>query len=159
MPQKKPTTKKSKPLLPKQELFCQLYTRGNKKQFGNATQCYIDAYGIDIYTVTDKWSQDVVQNRKNYDMSRAGWYENLTKPHIKARIREILNDVFTDEAVDNETAKIIAQDHDLSAKLWGIKEFNRLKNRVIEKPPVTFTYDLTGKSMKEIEELRKELLK
>lgn len=156
MKDKKP--KPTKPLLPKQELFCQLYLKGNRKQFGNATQCYIDAYNIDIHLYNENGTPDYEQNTKNYNTARATGSENLAKLHIKARINEILKATFTDSSVDDETAKIIAQDNDLGSKLGAIKEYNRLCERVKEKPPVALTYDLTGKTLKEIELIRQTLL-
>lgn len=154
----KPSTKKHKPLLPKQELFCQLYLRGDKRQFGNATRSYIDAYGIDIDVRNEDWSPNKEQNKKNYDVARATGTENLAKPHIKARMKEILKETFNDEDIDDELSKIIKQDNDLGSKLSAIKEYNRLKERVIEKPPVSLSLDLTWKTLKEIEEIRKSLL-
>lgn len=55
-------------LTPKQERFCLAYSANG----GNATQAYKDVYNSD-----------------SDEGARAGAYENLTKPHIKARIAEL----------------------------------------------------------------------
>ena len=52
-------------LTPKQELFCQLFVRGSKIQFGNATRSYIDAYGIDLDVRNEDWSPNEKQSKKN----------------------------------------------------------------------------------------------
>jgi len=51
-------------------------------------------------------------------------------PVIQARIRELLEEAgFSDVEVDMEHLKVIKQDKDLSNKMKGIIEFNRLKQR------------------------------
>lgn len=55
-------------LTPKQERFCLAYSANG----GNATQAYKDVYNSD-----------------SDEGARAGAHENLTKPHIKARIAEL----------------------------------------------------------------------
>lgn len=134
-----------------QEEFCRLYTSGDKDCRGNATQSYIQAY--DVQTVVDwQFQRDV------YNYAKSEWCKQLTKPNLNKRINELLDEWFTDTTVDKELSFVIKQNKELSAKVSAIKEYNRLKERVIEKAPVTMTIDVTNMSIKEIEEKRRALL-
>ena len=53
----------------------------------------------------------------------------LKRPHIYKRITKLLNDMLTDEFVDGELTKVIAQDDELTPKVNAIKEFNTLRKR------------------------------
>ena len=145
-------------LTPKQELFCQLYIRGDKKQFGNATRCYIDAYGIDINVKDKDWTKDEIQSKKNYNTAMATGNANIWKPMIKKRINEILKKTFNDDEMDDELSKIVLQNNDLWSKLAGIKEYNRLKARVIEKTAEVNIYDFSKLTPREMELKRKAIL-
>jgi len=106
----------------KQERFCQLYAGLDREFFGNGTRAYIEAYNIDI------------TQKGQYLVARAGAYENLTKPHITARIRELIDtSVLNDERVDKELAFLIDQDAELGVKMNAIKEYNALKARVLKR--------------------------
>jgi hypothetical protein len=105
----------------KQEKFCQLYA-SEVEFFGNGTQSYIEAYGID----TSKPGA--------YNGARASASELLTKPNILKRIDELLEvDGLNDQAVDKELAFVILQKADLGSKVAAIREYNKLKTRVITK--------------------------
>jgi hypothetical protein len=60
--------------------------------------------------------------------------------------------------VDKQLSFIITQYGDLSTKLSAIKEYNRLKSRIIDRAPVSISLDLSTKTLKEIEEIRQSLL-
>lgn len=110
-----------KRLGPKQELFCRLYAEPGE-YFGNGTQAYIEAYAVDL---TKKGAHAV---------ARAGAYENLSKPHILARVRELLElGPLNEETVDRELAFVILQSADMQAKVGAIREYNQLKARIIKK--------------------------
>lgn len=107
-------------LNPRQELFCQYYV--SEEFFGNGTQSYIKAYKVDI-TV-----------RGAYAMARAGASENLTKPNICARINELLDNAgLNDEFVDKQLLFLIQQHADLAAKKGAIQEYNKLRQRIVDK--------------------------
>lgn len=109
---------KERKLTLKQEKFCQLYA-ADEYFFGNATQAYIKAYGIDVK----------VPGR--YAVAREGGATNLTKPNISKRINQLLEDIgLTDESVDKQLAFVIQQHGNLAAKVRGIAEYNKLKKRV-----------------------------
>lgn len=108
-------------LTPQQELFCNLYA-SEKEFFGNGTQSYIEAYGIDL------------SKPNAYRTAQVSASQNLSKPMILKRIREIMElGNFNDEFVDKELQFIIAQRADLSAKTAAIREYNKLKTRIIER--------------------------
>jgi len=125
----------------KQQQFCKHYVE-NK---GNGAKAYLKAFGT-----------------KKYDTAKVEAHKNLTKPNILKRIREIMEESgFNDVFVDLELKKMIFQDENLMAKLKAIAEYNKIKRRYAEVIQIQNThvnYDLTGKTMKELEEFRKTLL-
>ena len=115
-------------LNPKQELFCQYYA-SDREFFGNGVQAYIEAY--------------------NPDQSKKGWYnsarsvasEMLTKPNILKRINQIfeesgLNDAF----VDKQLELVITQNADFASKVSAIREYNKIKQRIIDKSEVDVNF-------------------
>lgn len=119
-------------LTPKQELFCQ-YFATERDFFGNGTQSYIAAYDIDV------------EQKGQYTVARNGAYGNLTKPHILARIRELLEfNGLNDVSVDKELALVIAQSADYGAKVAAIREYNKLKVRIVDKSESIVTADVTS---------------
>lgn len=52
---------------------------------------------------------------------------------IQDRIRKLFNEMLTDEFVDGELSKVVAQDHDLSSKMAAVREFNKLKARITDR--------------------------
>lgn len=116
-------------LTAKNELFCQYYA-SDREFFGNGVQSYIAAYPVDL---TKKGAYNVAKN---------GAYELLTKPDILKRIDEIfeahgLNDAF----VDKQLEKLIVQDAEFPTKLSAIKEYNKLKSRIMERAEVVHKYE------------------
>lgn len=105
----------------KQELFCKLYA-SEKEFFGNGVQSYIAAYGIDV-------------NKPGaYNSARSSAYDLLINPYILKRIDELLEvNGLNDAAVDKELAFVIMQKADLSSKTAAIREYNKLKKRVIKR--------------------------
>ena len=110
-----------KRLKPPQELFCNLYAVPGE-YFGNGVQAYIEAYGIDI------------EQPGAYARAKSAAYENLTKPHLLARIRELMElGPLNPETVDRELAFTIYQNADLRSKVAAIQEYNKVEERVIER--------------------------
>lgn len=125
----KPTKAIDSGLTPQQELFCKLYATV-REFFGNGTQAYIEAYNVDI------------SKKGAYDVARSGAYENLTKPHILARIRELMETgILNDEFVDRELSFLIEQHAEKSVKLGAIREYNQLKARIRNKLEVGLDSD------------------
>lgn len=106
-------TKEGDVLTEQEELFCQYY-------------------------VLDFKRIEAAEKAYNIDKTKKGWrntcsvmaQQNLLKPHINRRIRELLDKYHVNpEAIDNETAFLMRQNAELSSKLGAIKEFNRVLGR------------------------------
>ena len=57
----------------------------------------------------------------------------LTNANIQKYIRKCLNKVLRDDIVDAELVKVILQNYELPAKVAAIREYNKLKQRIVEK--------------------------
>ena len=116
----------------KQERFCQLYST-DREFFGNGVDSYVEAY--------------------NPDCSKPNWYKTaaasasrlLKNVKVIDRINTILADTgFSDEFVDKQLSFLIAQHASFDTKLGAIKEYNKLRQRIIERHEVNvseMTYD------------------
>lgn len=109
----------------RQELFCRLYST-DKEFFGNGVECYTEAYDVD-------------QRKPNwYMVAAAGASRLLKNVKIIARINEILNETgFNDVAIDKQLSFLVHQHADFNAKLGAIKEYNKLKQRIVERADLT----------------------
>lgn len=150
-------------LNPKQEKFCQLYAL-NTKLFGNATMCYATAYGIDLDSLSDEAVYEDIPDGKGgvtqkkiddspynkaHAVCRQSGYRLLTIVHINDRVNQLLRESLTDDEVDAEIAWVIKQREDLSPKMRGIQEYNKLKSRVKDKREL----EITGLNLKTLYEL------
>jgi len=126
----------------KEERFCYFYVK-NEVTRGNGTQAYATAYEINLEKLSDEIPLD--KGEKVIVRSPRSKAENvcaveavrmLRKPKISDLCSKLLNDMLKNEIVDGELAKVIFQDGDLSAKMAGIREYNRLKKRITEKVEV-----------------------
>lgn len=118
-------TKTKSKLNPQQELFCQYYA-SDREFFGNGVTAYAEAYNISL---TDKGK---------YKVAQAAASRLLSNVMILDRINEIfeargLNDAF----VDKQLELLITQNADFSAKTAAIREYNKLKQRIIDKTDIT----------------------
>ena len=110
-------------LTEKQIAFCKNFV--SEDFYGNGVKSYIDAYRVDI-TKTGQ-----------YDMAKAGAYENLTKPYILAYINSMIDaSGLNDAHVDKQLVKLITQDADYTNKVAAIKEYNKLKQRIVDKSQI-----------------------
>lgn len=109
-------------LNPQQELFCQYYTTADMEFFGNGTQAYIEAYGID--TSKPNW----------YKSTQTSASRLLSNVIICKRINELLEvGGLNDENVDKQLMYLINQYDDKSTKLAAIREYNKLRSRITER--------------------------
>ncbi len=132
--------------------FCQLYTQ-NSTLFGNATQCYAIAYGYDldsldseaIYSEPDEEGKteklEDSPYEKAYNVCKVEGHRLLTYPNINEYINKLLNEMMTNETADAELAWVMKQRVDLAPKLGALREFNKLKNRVLNIEINTETID------------------
>lgn len=116
-----PTGDKDLELNAKRELFCELFA-SDREFFGNGTESYAEAYGYDL------------SNPAKYAAAAAGASRLLKNAKVLLRINEILEvKGLNDEFVDKQLAFVIVQNADFGSKIAAIREYNKLKGRIIEK--------------------------
>lgn len=112
-------------LTPKQQLFCEFYA-GNREFFGNGVQSYLEAYNPKRTGAF--W----------YDAAAASASRLLRNVKIVKEINKQLEiNGLNDQAVDKQLAFVIAQHSDFNSKVAAIKEYNKLKQRIIIKTDIT----------------------
>jgi hypothetical protein len=108
----------------REESFCKLYVSADL--FGNGTKAYMEAYSYDK------------KEAGKYETARVKASQMLKKPKIYKRIAELLDKSgFNDLNVDKQLLFLIEQSCNLGVKMRAIREYNRLRNRVITKLDVT----------------------
>ena len=110
----------------KREKFCQLFTSADREYFGNGVQSYLEVYNID-------------RSKKNwYKTACVAASDLLSKVKVYERISELLEEGgLNDKYVDKQLLYLISQYSDNSNKLGAIREYNKLKQRIIDKATVT----------------------
>lgn len=132
-----------------QSLFCHFYTG---LYFNNATRAYAAAYKIDLSEYDrisemdfTKDADKIKQLRDRYNVAHVAGMENLQKPTIQKRIKEMLLKRFGDfEEVDARLSEIIFG-ADPTTSVAAIREFNKLKARIIDQKNINLkgTFSLT----------------
>jgi hypothetical protein len=108
----------------KWEQFCKVYV-SETEFFGNGTQSYIEVYKPKR---VGNW----------YRSSQVSASRLLSNPIIIDRINELLQlQGLNDTAVDKQLSFIIAQYSDLTNKMAAIREYNKLKQRIVDKTDIT----------------------
>lgn len=109
----------------KQELFCQLYST-DREFFGNGVQTYIEVY-------------EPNQSKPNwYKTACAAASRMLSNVKVAKRINELLEaSGLNDMYVDKQLEFLITQHADFKSKLGAIREYNQLKQRVINRMDLT----------------------
>lgn len=160
---KKKVNKKERGLNINQKRFCELYTK-NSALFGNASLCYAIAYEYDLDSlstdsvyatdnegkITEKISDSPYE--KAIKVCRVNGSKLLTIASINEYINKLLNDLMTDENADSELAWVMQQRSDLGPKVQALREYNKIKGRIIDKKQV----EVTGLSIKDLYNLAKE---
>jgi hypothetical protein len=109
----------------KQQVFCTLYS-SDREFFGNGVQSYVEAYQVD--KTKKNWYKNVAVSAS----------EQLKKPYIVAEINRLLETGgLNDVAVDKQLSFLIAQHTDFGSKVQAIREYNKLKQRIIDRADVT----------------------
>lgn len=149
----------------KQERFCFNYTQ-NEEYHGNATLSYADAYEYDLDSLPkndgtyktkegeilygheiDSMAQagaiyktaKVVEPstwKKTYDLCSSLGSRLRRNAKIQSRCRDLLNEFMVENVVDARLTKIIVYGSDDDA-INAIKEFNKLRGRIIDKKDIT----------------------
>lgn len=123
----------------KQELFCQNYVT-NEEIRGNATLSYADAYWVDLESKSkirqtdSEWEEieGTSEYDKAYNSCSAMWCRLLRNLKIQERNTDLWNELLSDRRVDARLGQIIYQWKD-EHSLWGIREYNKLKQRITDK--------------------------
>lgn len=101
----------------KQTLFCQAYV--SEEFYGHGSNAYIAAYGLD---------------ETQYNTAKINASKLLTNANILTRINELLSaDGLNDEFVDKQLLHVITQNAEFSSKVAAIREYNKLKQRIVDK--------------------------
>lgn len=134
-------------LTSEQEIFCHYYSQ-NSELFGNATLSYAEAYDYKlddlsrekpILEYNDKnepieWGKS--QYQIAYDQASAFGSRLMRKDKIQKRVRTLLNEMLKDEVVDAQLAEIILEGND-GDKIQAIREYNKLRQRIVDKKDIT----------------------
>lgn len=140
----------SEKLTLKQELFCQYYVK-NESLRGNATLCYNEAYNINIHEkdttrqTNSEWKEIewTSEYDKSYDYCSMAWSNLIRNYKIQDRIDELWNELLIDPKIDARLSKIIYKWKDEVALNW-IKEYNKLRNRIIENVKVSWEVNISS---------------
>jgi hypothetical protein len=136
------------PLNPQRELFCRYYTQ-NEDLFGNATHSYAEAYDYKLDTLSHEAIYDLPEGNKDRKKIQDSEYERaihvcavegsrlLRSPEVQSRITALLNEILRDEVVDSQLAKLIMQDSEPAAKIAAIREYNKIRQRIVDKTDIT----------------------
>jgi hypothetical protein len=127
-------TQKSEPLDNLEwELFCQNFVK-NPETFNNGmrTLAFVRNQNPDKNEDEDEKTHF---NRINVLRNNAS--RLLTKANIEQRIRFLFLELFDEVEVDKQLSKVIQQDNSWSSKVDAIREFNKLKQRIVEKTDIT----------------------
>lgn len=134
-------------LTPQQDLFCRYYTQ-NTELFGNGTLAYGEAYDYNLdelskekpvletdeQGVPTKFGDSEYQLACNVCAVQAS--KLLRLPKIQNRVRVLLNEFLRDDVVDAQLARIIMEGDD-NDRIAAIKEYNKLRQRIIDKQDIT----------------------
>ncbi len=107
----------------KQIEFCNLFI--SQDYLGHGTESYAEAYGCDLTDV------------RQYNTAKSQASKLLTKPNILEYLNKLIDVRLNDQFVDKQLGFLIAQKSDLSVTLGGIREYNKLKQRIQDKLEIT----------------------
>jgi hypothetical protein len=124
MAKKNPKTK----LNPEQELFCELYAT-DREFFGNGVQSYIEAYDIDV---------GHGEGKTTYETCRARASQLLSNINVLARIDALLElGPLSTQNADKTLAFWMTQRAHPETSMNAVKEFNKLRGRIVDQSKVT----------------------
>lgn len=133
---------------PKHEIFCRLFSGSNRDFFGNATKCYMQAFGLD-----ERW-WNAQEEKSKHVYGSAAYREQrsiqagidktcsvngnrlLGMASIQKRCDELLDLILNDITVDRERGRVIQQNKDYSSKIKAIESYDKLKQRISDKAKI-----------------------
>ncbi len=119
-------------LNPQQEMFCQLYA-SSEEFFAHGTNAYIEAYNMDT------------SKPNHYKVAQAASSRLLSNVIILNRINELLElRGLNDQFVDKQLEFLITQNADLGTKVASIREYNKLRSRIINRTEITLPTPILG---------------
>jgi len=114
----------------KQHLFSLLFT-SESEVYGNGVRSFIIAYNL-----------DVVNDRLNYSRAHRGATRLLQASNILSYIDELISAIaFNDQFADKQLAFLMSQKAHLGIALSAVKEYNKLKQRIVTKIDQNNTFD------------------
>lgn len=129
----------------RQELFCQFYV--SREFFGNGVQTYIEVYKPD-------------QTKPNwYASACSSASQILSNIKVSERINTLLDAAgLNDSFVDKQLLFLLTQHSDFGSKIAAIREYNKLKQRIIDQTVTKSTVDfdlsnLTTDELRVVEKL------
>lgn len=146
----------------KHKRFCELYVK-NKDLFGNATRCYALAYNFNLESLSrdsifslpdENGKTELLEDSpftKAYNICSVEGVRLLSYPKINDYINKLLNELMTEENADAELSWVMQQRTDLGPKVQALREFNKLKGRIIDHSKV----ELRGLSLRDLYEKSK----
>lgn len=137
---------KEKQLNLRQEKFCQLYAT-DAEFFGNGVQAYIEVY-------------EPNQKETNwYKTACASASQILSNIKVCQRINELLQEQgLNNEFIDKQLLFLATQHSDYTNKLGAIREYNKLKERIVDKLKLSGEVKII-KNDKELDAIAKEVEK
>jgi len=115
----------------KQKMWVDYYL--GDELMGNATQAYIQAYGLDA------------KKPEDYALAKSCGHENLAKPDIIAYMNDkILELGITPQLIDANLSFIMRQKKDLGSSLGASRELNKVLGRIIDKSEQVVHIDETA---------------
>lgn len=109
----------------KHELFCQKFCEMWSIYFWHGTESYIFAYWMDP------------NNRNHRQTANSCSSQIMRRPEVVKRIDQLLEQWgLTDQVADQEMLFVMKQKRDLPSKVAAIREYNKLRQRIIEKQKI-----------------------
>lgn len=114
------------------ELFLRYYLHNSKTRF-NGSHSYNMAYSKGL----EKLEKGTPEYKKVARVCEVEASKILSRPEVNARRIQLSTQMLTDEVVDAELVKVLAQDDELGHKTSAIREYNKLKGRIVDRKDVT----------------------
>lgn len=127
----------------KQERFCRYYAQ-DSNLYGNGVLAFAEAYEYDLDNADRTRDIDEKGNEikgtsdydRQYNTCAVSANRLLIKDNIIKRINELLNEQLNDTVIDARLSEIILHGDDKDS-IAAIKEYNKLKQRIVDKLDLT----------------------
>ncbi len=131
-----------------EELFCQYFVNNDELR-GNATKCYAEAYNYKLDELSHDdaiWEYEDGERTKLIEESSYAKSINvcavngnrlLRRAKVQTRLTILRVALLNDDVVDSKLAETIVQNDSYHARMMGIAEYNKLKQRITDKIDLT----------------------